>query len=157
MNVIIDDTGKNVKYRLADMEQKRNTRDDTLSKRVKYSISNIEKIVSKNASVFSQSEIKNEYEKFKVEKSDDFELMAPVPLNLVCFRFKPKNISDEIEIERLNQALLNTLNESGKILLTQTRLDGKYVIRFVGGQVKLRKEDVEKGWELIRETCRMNL
>ena len=41
LNVIIDDTGKNVKYRLADMEQKRNTRDDTLSKRGKYSISNI--------------------------------------------------------------------------------------------------------------------
>jgi hypothetical protein len=40
------------------MEQKRNTRDDTLSKRGKYSISNIEKIVSKNVSVFSQSEIK---------------------------------------------------------------------------------------------------
>ena len=74
LNVIIDDTGKNVKYRLADMEQKRNTRDDTLSKRGKYSISNIEKIVSKNVSVFSQSEIKNEYEKFKVEKSDDFEM-----------------------------------------------------------------------------------
>ena len=74
LNVIIDDTGKNVKYRLSDMEQKRNTRDDTLSKRGKYSISNIEKIISKNISVFSQSEIKNEYEKFKVEKSDDFEM-----------------------------------------------------------------------------------
>lgn len=34
----------------------------------------LKKIVSKNVSVFSQSEIKNEYEKFKVEKSDDFEM-----------------------------------------------------------------------------------
>ncbi len=34
----------------------------------------LKKIVSKNVSVFSQSEIKNEYEKFKVEKSHDFEM-----------------------------------------------------------------------------------
>ncbi|WP_254066799.1 helical hairpin domain-containing protein [Lactococcus raffinolactis] len=74
LNMIIDDTGKNVKYRLADMKQIRNTRDDTLSKRGKYAMSNIEKIVSKNMSVFSLPEIKNEYDKFKKEKDDDFEM-----------------------------------------------------------------------------------
>ena len=74
LNLIIDDTGKNVKYLLSDMEQKRNTRDDTLSNRGKYSVSSIEKIVSKNKSVFSLSEIKNEYDKFKKEKDDDFEM-----------------------------------------------------------------------------------
>jgi len=80
-----------------------------------------------------------------------FEIVAPVPLNLVCFRIKPAGIDDEASLEKLNKNLLNNLNSSGKILLTQTKLAGKYVLRFVAGQMHLKKEDVVRGWALIRE------
>ncbi len=80
-----------------------------------------------------------------------FEVLAPVPLNLVCFRFKPEGIRDEETLENLNKTLLNNLNNSGRILLTQTKLDGKYVIRFVAGQINTRKEDLAEGWALIRK------
>jgi aromatic-L-amino-acid/L-tryptophan decarboxylase len=87
----------------------------------------------------------------EVENHPDFELMAPVTLNLVCFRYHPKTINDEEILENLNKNLLQKLNDSGKILLTQTRLQGKYVIRFVAGQTHLKKEDVIKGWRFILE------
>jgi aromatic-L-amino-acid/L-tryptophan decarboxylase len=89
--------------------------------------------------------------KMEVEKSGIFEIMAPVPLNLICFRLKPKGITDEAMLNQVNEALLNALNNTGKILLTQTKLDGKYVLRFVAGQTHLKKADVVKGWKLIRQ------
>ncbi|MBL7726126.1 MAG: aspartate aminotransferase family protein [Dinghuibacter sp.] len=89
--------------------------------------------------------------KQEVENTPGFELMAPVPLNLVCFRYKPENISDETELDRLNEQLLQTLNNSGKILLTQTKLNGKYCIRFVAGTAETQQADIEKGWVFIKE------
>lgn len=88
-----------------------------------------------------------------VERHPHFELLAPVPLNLVCFRFHPPHLQEEAELNALNEQLLQRLNESGKILLTQTRLKGKYTLRIVAGQVDTRLEDVQKGWALVCETA----
>jgi aromatic-L-amino-acid decarboxylase len=62
-------------------------------------------------------------------------------------------VYDETELNRLNEQLLQKLNDSGKILLTQTRLDGKYTLRLVAGQVDTCLEDVRKGWALVCETA----
>jgi len=86
----------------------------------------------------------------EIAATTGFEIVAPVPLNLVCFRLKPQGIEDEETLENLNKTLLNNLNNSGKILLTQTKLGGKYVLRFVAGQMHVQKQDVAKGWTLIR-------
>ena len=91
--------------------------------------------------------------KAEVERHPHFELLAPVPLNLVCFRFHPPHLQDETELNTLNEQLLQKLNESGKILLTQTRLNGKYTLRLVAGQVDTCLEDVRKGWALVCETA----
>ncbi len=90
----------------------------------------------------------------EIEKEPDFELLAPVPLNLVCFRYRPEGDFSEDELNRLNEQLLQSLNDSGKILLTQTKLNGKYTIRMVSGQVETIQEDVERGWRLVREMAR---
>jgi len=87
----------------------------------------------------------------QIEKTPGFELMAPVHLNLICFRIKPSGITSESELEFINKALLAKLNNSGKILLTQTRLNEKFVIRFIGGNLNTTLESVKAGWELIRE------
>lgn len=89
--------------------------------------------------------------KEEIEQTPGFELLAPVPLNLVCFRLKPAGINDERTLDELNTRLLQSLNSSGKILLTQTRLNGKYCIRFVAGNAETRKADVETGWNFIKE------
>lgn len=87
--------------------------------------------------------------KEQVEVTPGFELMAPVPLNLVCFRLHPAGEQDEKKLDALNTAFVNKLNSSGKILLTQTKLDNKVVLRFVAGQVYATLETVMKGWFLV--------
>ena len=89
----------------------------------------------------------------KVTSSKNFELLAPVPLNLVCFRYKPTGIQDEKKLNEINAALLQKLNDTGKILLTQTKLNDTYTLRFVPGNEKMTLEDVKRGWELVESTA----
>ncbi len=91
--------------------------------------------------------------KEKIESTKSFEVLAPVPLNLVCFRYAPAGIRDEKRLEEINTKLLQTLNNSGKILLTQTKLHNQYAIRFVGGSETTTLADITHGWQLIQETA----
>lgn len=95
-----------------------------------------------------------EWLKEQIESAPDFELLAPVPLNLVCFRYRPAGNLREEQLNAANEALLKKLNDSGKILLTQTKLNGKFTIRLVAGQTETTLEDVQRGWKLISETAR---
>ena len=92
-----------------------------------------------------------------IQESDTFELMAPVPLNLVCFRFHPPGSWTDGQLDRLNEKILLQLNQSGKILLTQTRLNGRYVMRLVAGQTDTTWEDVKTGWDFICQSAEQAL
>jgi aromatic-L-amino-acid/L-tryptophan decarboxylase len=81
-----------------------------------------------------------------VQESDLFELAAPAPLNLVCFRHKAGDSA--------NQKLLDSLNSSGKLYLTHTRLDGRMALRMSIGQTNTDAHHVEQAWKLIQETAR---
>jgi aromatic-L-amino-acid decarboxylase len=85
-----------------------------------------------------------------IEADCDFELMAPVPLNTVCFRYCPAGIDDAVA-DRLNEAINHALNDTGKIYLTHTRLNGRYVLRMVTAQTNVSERHVLAAWELIRE------
>ncbi|MFO7664512.1 MAG: pyridoxal-dependent decarboxylase [Chloroflexota bacterium] len=74
----------------------------------------------------------------------DFELAAPVPLSLVCFRHK--------DGDDANRALLERLNQSGTIYLTHTVLDGRYTLRLAIGATLTEERHVAAAWEMIRET-----
>lgn len=84
---------------------------------------------------------------------DDFELLAPVVINVVCFRYKPAGYSEE-KLNALNEQLNHALNDSGKIYLTHTILNGIYTLRMVTAQTDLTSAHVEKAWELIKTTAR---
>jgi len=86
--------------------------------------------------------------KEQVEESDDFELMAPAPLNTVCFRFNPSQKTD-LELDQLNEQLLEELNSSGKVFMTHTKLKGNYTIRVVFGQTEVKWKHVKNTWNLI--------
>jgi aromatic-L-amino-acid decarboxylase len=88
----------------------------------------------------------------EIEGHPDFELLAPVPLNLLCFRYHPKGIDDPAALDTLNARLLDELNRSGKMYLTHTKLDGKYTLRFVASQTQVKKDDITRAWELIKST-----
>jgi aromatic-L-amino-acid decarboxylase len=72
----------------------------------------------------------------------DFEVAAPTPFSLVCFRYRG---SDEE-----NRALLEKVNASGKAFLSHTALNGRFVLRLAIGNIATQWEDVEDVWKLIR-------
>jgi aromatic-L-amino-acid decarboxylase len=86
-------------------------------------------------------------------KENDFEILAPVVINVVCFRYIPSGF-DEKEINELNEKLDHLLNDSGKIYLSHTVLNGKYTLRMVTGQTNVTFDHVEKAWSLIKGTAR---
>jgi aromatic-L-amino-acid decarboxylase len=88
-----------------------------------------------------------------VERSEQFELMAPVPFGLVCFRYRPQGLTDGPEIDRINRALLKRVNSTRRVYLTHTQLGGRYVIRLVVGQRQTDRSHVEEAWRLIREAA----
>ncbi|HXV58239.1 MAG TPA: pyridoxal-dependent decarboxylase, partial [Gaiellaceae bacterium] len=79
-----------------------------------------------------------------VEEAPGWELVAPVPFSLVCFR---REGSDEA-----NQAVLERLNASGEAYLSSTRLDGRLVLRLAVGHHRTTEEDVRRVWELLQES-----
>ena len=89
--------------------------------------------------------------KEEMEQNENFELMAPVPLNTICFRFHPSYIDDEKKLNELNQKLIEQIQQSGKLFLTHTKLDGRYTIRIVLGNTNLEQRHVGAAWKLIRE------
>ncbi len=80
-----------------------------------------------------------------VQKSEFFDLVAPSPLNLVCFAHKSGN--------EVSRRLLERLNGTGTIYLTHTVLNGRYTLRLCVGQTWTEERHVKGAWELIRQTA----
>ncbi len=72
---------------------------------------------------------------------------------LYVFATSLKGMNDE-EINKLNETLNHRLNDTGKIYLSHTVINGIYTLRMVTGQTNVRMEHVEKAWDLIRKTAR---
>jgi aromatic-L-amino-acid/L-tryptophan decarboxylase len=88
-----------------------------------------------------------------ITKEADFEILAPVVISVVCFRFKPAGYNEE-QINVLNERLNHLLNDSGKLYLSHTVLNGKYTLRMVTAQTNVTLQHVEKAWALIVSTAR---
>jgi aromatic-L-amino-acid/L-tryptophan decarboxylase len=56
--------------------------------------------------------------------------------------------------DALDERLLHALNDDGRLYLTQTRVRGRYVIRFAIGQAATRPEHLRRAWQVITETAR---
>jgi aromatic-L-amino-acid/L-tryptophan decarboxylase len=78
-----------------------------------------------------------------VREDRDFELAAPVPLNLVCFQHRGG--------DAVNQALMDRLNRSGDLFLTHTRLNDRLTLRLSIGQTHTELGHVKRAWKRIRE------
>ena len=80
-----------------------------------------------------------------VESNQDFELAAPVPFSLVCFRHRSDNST--------NQRLLAAINASGNAFLSHTVLHGQFVLRCAIGNFQTTETDIRETWRLICETA----
>jgi len=83
-----------------------------------------------------------------VEQSSDWELMAPVPLALVCFRASPEREGDA---DALNEAIMHGVNASGRALVSHTRLNDKLTLRLSVGNIRTTEKHVREVWELLNE------
>ncbi len=83
-----------------------------------------------------------------VDDAEDFEMLAPVPFALVCFRACPKNVDD---LDALNEKVMNEINASGKAYLSHTKLNGKFTLRLSVGSIRVEERHLQKVWNLLNE------
>ena len=91
-----------------------------------------------------------------IEESPDWELMAPVPFALVCFRACPSDggETEEIQAKRLdalNEAVMHGVNATGKAFLSHTKLNDKLTLRLSIGNIRTTERHVRRVWELLNE------
>jgi glutamate/tyrosine decarboxylase-like PLP-dependent enzyme len=79
----------------------------------------------------------------RVESHAELELMAPVPLNIVCFRYVPHPRPGDAALDALNLEILLRLQEQGIAIPSGTQLDGRYAIRVANVNHRSREEDFD--------------
>ena len=85
-----------------------------------------------------------------VDADKDFERLAPVPFSVICFRYHPKEISDEAKLEQFNAQIIDQVNASGEAFLSHTKLNGRYTIRMAIGNLTTAEKHVVRVWELVK-------
>lgn len=90
-----------------------------------------------------------------VDQSSEFERLAPTPFSTVCFRAVPQKVAQlgEPAVNSFNERLLDKVNRTGEVFLSQTRLSGKVTLRLAIGNLKTRRSHIENAWGLLRRTC----
>jgi aromatic-L-amino-acid decarboxylase len=111
-----------------------------------------------------------------IEQSDQFELMAPVSLGLVCFRARPHSIDEQAErslkenprvphwtrdveyvdnyLDILNEGLLEEVNRRGKVFLSHTKLNEAFTLRLAIGNIRTTREHVKLAWDELNAVLR---
>ena len=83
-----------------------------------------------------------------IARDPRFEIAAPVPFSVVCFRYKGTNEE--------NSALMDAVNATGEVFLSHTVLHGNVVLRLAIGNLQTTWDDVERAWELLQEKAPKN-
>jgi aromatic-L-amino-acid decarboxylase len=95
-----------------------------------------------------------------IKESTDWELMAPTPFALVCFRAHPQvqAKTEEAEAKRLdilNEAIMHGVNATGKAFLSHTKLNDKLTLRLSIGNIRTTERHVRQVWELLNEQLKL--
>ena len=89
-----------------------------------------------------------------IEASEDWELMAPVPFSLVCFRYAPAGAA-ESERDRLNEAIMHDVNATGDVFLSHTRLHDRFTLRAAIGNIRTEARHARRLWDRLREAAKL--
>ncbi len=85
-----------------------------------------------------------------LERDADFELCAPTPLSVVCFRRRAPGLAPA-DADRLQERLMEHVNRSGEAYLSHTRLDGRTTLRLAVGNVRTEERHLRRAFELLRD------
>ena len=86
-----------------------------------------------------------------IDEHPAFERMAPTPFSTICFRVHPAGMNDEAKLEWLNEQLLQRVNDTGKLFISHTKLNGKFVLRVSISGLRTEEKHVGEAWDLINE------
>jgi len=108
-----------------------------------------------------------------VEAAPEFELAAPVPFSVVCFRALPAGAApagapggdtggdgdhrageDGAGADQLNQQLMDAVNATGEVYLSHTRLHDRLTLRLAIGNIRTGEQHVRRAWELLSAAAR---
>ena len=92
-----------------------------------------------------------------IENDPDFELMAPAPFSLVCFRYRPAELAAREEepevagqLDELNLRLMNAVTHTGRAFLSHTRVNDRFTIRLNVSNLRIEDSDLDLVWEVVR-------
>ena len=84
-----------------------------------------------------------------IDSTDQFERLAPVPFSVVCFRALPRE-GTSADIDGFNERLLESVNATGEIFISHTKLDGRYSLRLAIGNLHTTEQHVSRAWALMQ-------
>lgn len=93
-----------------------------------------------------------------VDADPNWEMMAPVPFALVCFRARVPVQPDGAESKRadaLNEAIMHGVNSTGRAFLSHTKLNDKLTLRLSIGNIRTTERHVRQVWDLLNEQLRL--
>jgi aromatic-L-amino-acid decarboxylase len=84
-----------------------------------------------------------------IRSEPHWEILAPHPLSVLCFRYAPPGVA-EAELEERNAAILDAVNATGEVFLSHTKIDGRYALRLAIGNLRTQRSDVAFAWDLLK-------
>jgi len=92
-----------------------------------------------------------------IEEHPDFQIMAPAPFSLICFRYCPAELAERADepavaaqLDELNLRLMNAVTRTGLAFLSHTRLKDRFVIRLNVSNLRIEDSDLDLVWEIVR-------
>ncbi|MBA2502504.1 MAG: amino acid decarboxylase [Pyrinomonadaceae bacterium] len=85
-----------------------------------------------------------------VEAEDNFRLLAPVTMGVVCFQAMPNSQHETTLANEFNAALVERINRTGKVYLTRTELRGQTAVRLAVGNILTTEDHLKNAWDIIR-------
>jgi aromatic-L-amino-acid decarboxylase len=82
-----------------------------------------------------------------------FEVVAPVPFSVVCFRFRGPSHADPKTVDDQNRAIMDHVTQSGRVFISGTVLNNQQVIRLAIGNLATTWQDIEEAWELLKKAA----
>jgi aromatic-L-amino-acid decarboxylase len=84
-----------------------------------------------------------------IRQEPDWQILAPHPLSVVCFRYAPPGL-DEARLDEVNAAIVHAVNATGEAFISHTKIAGRYAIRLAIGNLRTTRPDVEHAWRVIK-------
>ncbi len=85
-----------------------------------------------------------------VDEAPELERLADVPLNIVCFRYRPEGVPED-ELDDLNASLGANVLADGRVYVGTTSFGGRVAFRPAIVNWRTRESDIDLLVEVVRE------